>query len=387
MLALTGTADASTQKTIVEELLMSASTTKIFLSPNRVNLKFSVTKVKKQDMMKQLEWVVQEGKEKGVEMAKMIIFCNSLVDIAGVVNWLMMRLGSAAFHPQDSRKRKDCIIGIYHSLSLEQNKERVTSSFKGSGLKRIVIATTALSMGVNFPDVRFVLMFGPPRSILDFHQEAGRAGRDGVSSDVILYFHGQQLTHCEDEMKTLLNSCGCIRVAAYKSLDSGIVPLQPGHACCRVCAAACECGAEDCTSIVEQPDSPEDRSTKEREVSDEVKELLLNSLKEIKQELDMRNEPIVPFGCTHGFSNELIEDVIENAGKLFSLEDIVKYVPVFSLHHAAKILEVLCEIFDDCVELSDLALQTTSLPTGGHIDLLLESEYEEMLESPDLDFL
>ena len=106
---------------------MSASTTKIFLSPNRVNLKFSVTKVKKQDMMKQLEWVVQEGKEKGVEMAKMIILCNSLVDIAGVVNWLMMRLGSAAFHPQDSRKRKDCIIGIYHSLSLEQNKERVTA--------------------------------------------------------------------------------------------------------------------------------------------------------------------------------------------------------------------------------------------------------------------
>lgn len=81
MLALTGTADASTQKTIVEELLLSASTTQIFLSPNRVNLKFSVTKVKKQDMMKQLEWVVQEAKEKGVEMAKMIIFCNSLVDL------------------------------------------------------------------------------------------------------------------------------------------------------------------------------------------------------------------------------------------------------------------------------------------------------------------
>ena len=93
---------------------------------------------------------MQEAKENGVEMPKMTIFCNSLVDIAGVVNWLMMRLGNAAFHPQDSRKREDCIIGIYHSLTLEQNKERVTSSFKGSGQKRIVIATTALSMGVNF---------------------------------------------------------------------------------------------------------------------------------------------------------------------------------------------------------------------------------------------
>jgi len=60
VLALTGTADASTQKTIVEELLLSASTTQIFLSPNRVNLKFSVTKVKKQDMMQQLEWVTSK---------------------------------------------------------------------------------------------------------------------------------------------------------------------------------------------------------------------------------------------------------------------------------------------------------------------------------------
>lgn len=39
------------------------------------------------------------------------------------------------------------------------------------------------------------------------------------------------------------------------------------------------------------------------------------------------------------------------------------------------------------MKLSDLALQTTSLSTGGHIDLLLESEYEEMFEGPDLDYL
>ena len=84
---------------------------------------------------------------------------------------------------------------IFQSLSHKGYKDRLLISFKNNGLKRIAIATTALSMGVNFPDVRYVVMYGPARSLLDFHQEAGRAGRDGLSSDIVLYFYGQQLAH------------------------------------------------------------------------------------------------------------------------------------------------------------------------------------------------
>lgn len=102
-------------------------------------------------------------------MVKMIIFCNFFVDIVGVVNWLMMRLGNVVFYLQDFRKREDCIIGIYYLFIFEQNKERVILLFKGSGLKRIVIVIIVFSMGVNFFDVRFVLMFGSLRSIFDFY--------------------------------------------------------------------------------------------------------------------------------------------------------------------------------------------------------------------------
>lgn len=55
----------------------------------------------------------------------------------------------------------------------------------------------ALSMGVNFPDIRYIVM-GPPKNILNFHQEAGRAGRDNLLSDIVLYYCGQQIVHCED---------------------------------------------------------------------------------------------------------------------------------------------------------------------------------------------
>ena len=50
-------------------------------------------------------------------------------------------------------------------------------------VKRVAIASTALSMGVNFPDVRHIVLFGSARSLLDFHQEAVRAGQDGLLAD------------------------------------------------------------------------------------------------------------------------------------------------------------------------------------------------------------
>lgn len=48
-------------------------------------------------------------------------------------------------------------------------------------------------MGVNFLDIWYIVNWGPARSLLDQHQEAGRAGRDGLPSHVLIIYHGQQL--------------------------------------------------------------------------------------------------------------------------------------------------------------------------------------------------
>lgn len=123
-------------------------------------------------------------------------------------------------------------------------------SFKGQGLKRVAIATTALSMGVNFPDVRYIVHFGPARTLLDFHQQAGRAGRDVDPSDVIVFFYGQQLSHCEDDVRAFLKSTGCFRVASYSTFDPDIAPLLPLDDCCNFCAKSCTCDISDsCTGL------------------------------------------------------------------------------------------------------------------------------------------
>ncbi len=80
------------------------------------------------------------------------------------------------------------------------NKKRITASLKDreDGIKRVIIATTALCMGVNFPDIQYVISWGAARLLRDFHQEASRAGRDGQLSHVIALYHGQQIGQCMD---------------------------------------------------------------------------------------------------------------------------------------------------------------------------------------------
>ena len=46
-------------------------------------------------------------------------------------------------------------------------------------------------MGVNIPDVRYIIIRGAAHSILDLYQEAGRAGRDSLKSYLIVIYHGQ----------------------------------------------------------------------------------------------------------------------------------------------------------------------------------------------------
>ena len=354
MLALTDTADKDTERTVVTILIMR-NPVKLFVSPNRTNLRLSVNKVPRTEMLKQLDWLVTLVKQYGKDTPKTIIFGDILYAVASVMNYLMMSLGANAFHPNTSKKRQDCLLGIFHSPSLKEYKDRLLTSFKGDGVKRIAIATTALGMGVNFPNVRYIVLFGPARSLLDFHQQAGRAGRDGQPSVVVVYYYGQQLAHCEDDVRTFLKATGCHRVASYSTLDSSTIPLLPSHDCCNCCAAVCLCnGANKCTS----PEKPfEKRSPEEtvlthsRNVSDNQRDFLKGALSEMEASMSCGvGKGVFSSTTFHGFSQELITDVVAKCDRLFTVDDLKTCVPVFSKNHALRILEILNEVFDDIDE-------------------------------------
>lgn len=159
------------------------------------------------------DWLTDLVREKGSETPRTMLFCNTI--------WTILQLSAITYFftwvvafATDDKRTNDCFIGIYQAATWDSQKKVVNDmkSTSQAAIKRVVIATSALSMGVNFHYIRFVINWGQPRSLLDYHQKIRRAGRDGNQSDAITYFYSQQLSHCDDDVRTSWNQVHAIEL-------------------------------------------------------------------------------------------------------------------------------------------------------------------------------
>ena len=109
--------------------------------------------------------VSRHDQRKNLSTPKTIIFWSTMHNVAKV---FVARVTGSFLCAEKPKIPENRLVGIYHSMTLPKYRTRVSYSLKDTvGQVRIVVATSDLSMGVNFPDVGDVIHTGPARSVID----------------------------------------------------------------------------------------------------------------------------------------------------------------------------------------------------------------------------
>ena len=179
------------QQKVVQVLALRSNHLHLEETPNRVNIYLYKEKVGK-DFKSPLAFLLEKLKNEREKMERTIVYCRSIKHCASIYAWFKAELGDDAFHPPGSNHvSANCLLSMFHHCTSERVKRLVLESLHSQdGISRIVFATNALGMGVNFKDIRSVVHYGPPRSLDDFIQEIGRGGRDGLPAKAILFYNG-----------------------------------------------------------------------------------------------------------------------------------------------------------------------------------------------------
>lgn len=169
IMALTATANPRVRVDVIKQLRLKSDTKWFLCSFNRPNLKYIVRP--KQGVATKQE-IIDLIKKK-YPRASGIVYCLAKKDC----DQLAAEMKSAGISAKS-----------YHAGLSDSQRESTQKDWIADKTK-VVCATIAFGMGIDKPDVRYVIHHSIPKSIEGYYQEAGRAGRDGDFSTCILYYN------------------------------------------------------------------------------------------------------------------------------------------------------------------------------------------------------
>lgn len=180
MVALTATATPKVQADIQKNLSMTGA--KVFKSSfNRSNLYYSVkAKGNKTQTLKDIVSFINKRRGKSG-----IIYCLSRKKVEEIAEILQANDVSAL---------------PYHAGLDAKTRSSHQDQFLMEEVD-VIVATIAFGMGIDKPDVRFVIHYDVPKSLEGYYQETGRGGRDGLDGDCVLFYNPQDIEKLEKFLK------------------------------------------------------------------------------------------------------------------------------------------------------------------------------------------
>ena len=222
-----------------------------------------------------------------------------------------------------------------------------------------MFATVAFAMGLDAPNIRKSVHWGPPSVVATYLQESGRIGRDGQQSIAILYYGENDLKseHISLDMKEYCrNSAKCRRQVLLSTFSPGtIVKPDPLHFCCDVCTNRCAC--ELCSNPMPSMDlesfenDPDDYNSGTRvpkctrKIPQHTRELIEKELIAYRDKLcsrDQCNSSAHVFAGVQiitGITDLVIKNICSRCGDITTIADIVPLG--ISESQAADILTIL----------------------------------------------